>query len=1169
MRVFSRARRSAVAAVAAGAMIFGMGAVTAHAAPPDEGLLAEYLFTQTSGTTVANSAEGATLGPATVRNLQPTDWTGTALTMRGGAKTSNGNWVELPQNILSGKTSATITAEVKASAAMLSGFHFLWNVGNDSSATEYLFASLNCASGRSPLVGIKSGGVEQLAQSTSCGITAGQWVNVTSVVDGASGTASLYIDGIRTAQAPVAFTPADVLNQSLNTIGRAPWPDPLFQGAISSFRVYDRALSAAEVAEVSAEDAQANAAELQGQAQAILTGLALTDRETSSDIDLPTANGRVTWTSSNPDVVATNGLVMPPLAGQQAIPVQLTATASIRGITASSTITVTVLPSTETPSERIERLAQRFVIPSIVRSGAALPAAPAGTEVTVTGATGGIEVDEAITSGSSEPLDGGITVAVSDASTGASVERRFAVRVLPATSPQIIAYNRNPTSVAEANNADVALSMHLALESADGWMPLNENYGIFFPRTSTPIPANGPSDGLLRSLRNPHVFYQEDGSFGIVATRTLRNGGVENLQSSSLLYARSADLLSYEEVGMIDLGVTSGVNDPAVVWDSASERYVVSWTSDAGVAFFTTFGDLADPATRGPVQRGAITATEGVDDPGIPNFATGNALVVSSPVADALSVRFGRIVNTGVADLEDVEIAAGDELAAADLPQRAELSYNDGSTSTRAIAWDAGSLDAVDTSTPGTYEVTGTIAAPEYATPFADERADPSVFRYDWNGQQKFLMIATEDIYGGNINPQGGAHMPIRIADRIEDLSDEAIAAGRNVEIDLLRRGDTDADGAVMTGCFWAPEYHVIGGKLSILFMPCYNGTNGQPDMWTGRASIIQLKQDAQGADLDPAVPANWTKPQKVLRSGGGALNPVQGISLDMTYLEDSGQSYYIWQQLGSLYIARMDPSNPTRLTSEPVRILAPEYAWDNVIAEGPNVYARDGVLNLIYSGSTVGDTYTTGLATAIAGEGVDLTSPAAWTKLNYPIQKSGVFNGAWQLGTGHGMWSHDEDDNLLYVFHARTDNRGLSGRDMFVRRVHWASDGLPIFDMESDEEVAPENREVSVTVTVTPVAAPVLDASATVTARCIGGKVVQILTVKNGEDVPVTMTATGPYGTKAFGSVAAGKSMSASFTTRQAAIAAGTMTLTASATVDGAPVTATIDAAFPAASCG
>jgi GH43 family beta-xylosidase len=1169
MSLISRARKASLAVVAAGAMTIGIGVSSAQAAVPDDGLVAEYLFTQASGASVPNSADGATLGAATVRNVQTADWTGSSLTLRGGAKTSTGNWVELPDDILTGKQSATVTAEVKASAAMLTGFHFLWNIGNESSATEYFFASLNCGSSRAPLVGIKAGGVEQLVQAGSCGVAANQWVNVTSVLDGAARTGSLYIDGVRVAHGSVAATPADIVDQSLNTIGRAPWPDPLFQGAISSFRVYDRALSAAEVADVSATDAQANAAELRAQAQAIIDGLGVTDLETTTDIDLPTANGRVTWTSSNPAVVAPSGLVTAPLSGEPAVAVELTATASVRGLSASKTITVTVLASDETPEERIERLAQRFIVPSVVRSGTALPAAPDGTNVAVTSVSGDIEAGETITSASDEPQDGEITVRITDATSAANVERTFAVRVMPATAPQLLAYNRNPTSVAEANNADVALSMHLALDSGDGWTPLNENYGIFFPKTSAPVPANGPSEGLIRSLRNPHVFYEADGTFGIVATRTLRNGGREGLQSSSVLYARSADLLSYQEVGMIDLGVTSGVNDPAVIWDSASERYVVSWTSDAGAPFYTTFGDLTDAATRGDVERGSIAVNAGTADTGIPNYATGNAIVVSTAVADALGVRFGRIVNTGVEELAGIEIEAGDELAAGDLPQRAELSYNDGSSASRAIEWDAESLAAVDVTTPGTYTVTGAIKNPQYATPFADERADPSIFKFDWNGQTKFLMIATEDLNLNPINPANGPHMPIRIADNIEDLSDDAVRAGRNVEIDLLKRGDTDADGGVMTGCFWAPEFHVVGGKLTIFFMPCYNGSNGQPDMWTGRASIIQLKQDAAGNDLDPAVPANWTKAQKVLRADGSILNPVQNISLDMTYFEDSGQSYYAWQMLGSVFIAKMDPSNPTRLTSAPVRILPPEYAWDNVIAEGPNVLAHDGTLYMIYSGSSVGDSYTTGLITAEAGEGVDLTDPAAWTKLNYPIQKSGMFNGAWQLGTGHGMWSSDEDGNLLYVFHARTSNRGLTGRDMFVRRVHFASDGLPIFDMENDEEVAPENRTVTATVTVTGSAEPQLDVSAVMTSRCIAGKVVQVLTVTNGDDVPLSVSATTPYGSKTLASVAAGKSASALFTTRQGSIPGDTAAVTATATVDGSPVTVDREVGYAAASCG
>lgn len=1168
MRLFPRFRRASIAAVAAATMIVGAGASGAHAASPTDGLVAQYTFSQTSGASVPNGAAGSSVGAATVRNLQSGDWTGTALRMRGGAKTSSGNWVELPPNLLSGKTSATVTAEVKASAAMLTTFHFLWNIGNESSATEYFFASLNCGSGRSPLVGIKSAGAEQLVSAGSCGVTADQWVNVTSVIDGGAGTAALYIDGVLAAQGPVGATPANVVDQSLNTIGRAPWPDPLFQGALSSFRVYDRALSAAEVAAVSAADAERNEAELRARAQDILNGLDVADRAVSGDIDLPTAAGRVTWTSSNPAVIAPTGEVTPPFAGQSDVTVELTATAAIRGISATRTVTITVQHSDESPADRIARLAQRFVVPPVVRSGAPLPAAPAGTRIEVASSSSGVTVaDGAIVSALAVPVDSTIALRVRDTGTAASVTRTFAVRVLPATATELIAYDRTPTSEAEANNADVALSMHLALADGDGWRPLNENYGVFFAKTSQPVPANGPNAALLRSLRDPHLFSEPDGSFGIVATRTLRGGGAENLQSSSVLYARSADLLSYDEVGMIDLGVTSGVNDPAVVWDSASERYVVAWMSDAGIAMYTTFADLADPATRGPVQRGVVAAASGVETAGIASFASGNTIAVSDEVAGALEVRFGRIVNTGVAPFAAVEVEAGGELRASDLPDRAELSYNDGSTATRAVDWDADSLAAVDTDIPGTYEVSGTVKAPAYPTPFADERADPSVFSFDFNGEQKFLMIATEDLNLNPIDPANGAHMPFRIADRIEDLSDDAVRAGRNAEVDLLRAGDTDADGGVMTGCFWAPELHLVDDTLTIYFMPCYNGSNGRPDMWTGRASIIQLKKDAAGNHLDPAVAANWTKARKVLRADGSALNTVQNISLDMTYFEDSGQSYYSWQMLGANYIAKMNPADPTRLTSAPVRITPPEYAWDNTIAEGPNVLVHEGRIYMIYSGSTVGDTYTTGLMTATAGENVDLTDPAAWTKLNYPIQKSGMFNGAWQLGTGHGMWSEDEDGNILYVFHARTDNRGLTGRDMFVRRVHFASDGMPVFDMEADEEVASENRTVTVAVTVT--APSALEVTGTAATRCVAGKVVQTVTVRNAESVPVTFSLAGSYGAKTSVAVAAGKSSSVAFTTRQSSVAASTVTLSAEATVDGRHATSTSQLSSPAASCG
>ena len=1064
-------RRGAAAAVSLAVIGAGLSAAgVASAAAPTDGLIGEYVFSQTSGLSVVNSATGTSaLGDATVVNGSDARWTGDSLEFSGGAKNSDANWVRLPNDMLAGKTSATISTEVKIDASMKSAFNFLWSVGNDS-PSSYFFATVRDVP-RTAITTASNGG-EVNARATNS-LEADRWYNLSSVIDGTAGTISFYVDGVRTGQANTAVTPASITDQSLNAIGRSPWPDGFFAGEVSAFRVYDRALADDEVAAVSDQDATIHSGEMAAQAQSILDGLGLTDQTVDSGyVALPTAGGAVTWTTSDEAILTADGRVSQPSEEDGPATVTATATSTVRGVSASTTIALTVLPTSD--QERLDAAAEGYVLPPVVISGTVVPAPADGTSVVLDNAQGlTVAADGKITTpdaAGASAVTGTVDAVISSAETPAvTVTKTFTVRVLPAGSSQeLLSYHRTPTSANTANNADVALSMHLALPSADGgaWAPLNENYGIFFPKTSVTPPPNGTSNDLIRSLVNPQVFALKDGGYGVISTRTAREGASDGSQTSSVLIATSTDLLSYTEVGLLDLGETNGVNGPHAVYDSSADVYLIAWTDDSGTPKYTTVGDLADAATRENVvvgvinDRDVVPAASGVDD-----YVAGRTVPVDAATITALEERFGRITNTGYEAFDDIDVSLGADASALELPTDVELEYSDGSTGSLPVAtWD---ISAVDTSKPGTYTVTGTVKQTEYPRPFADERADPSVYKYDFNGTTKFLMIATNDLYGSNIDQQGSARMPIRIADTVSGLSD---AEGAQ-EIDLLKRGDTDAQGALMTGCFWAPEYHEINGRLSILFMPCYGDS---PDMWSGRASIMQLKQDALGADLDPAVPANWTKPSHVLRADGSDLNQVNGISLDMTFFQDeTGQAYYVWQHLGALFIAKVDPADPTRLTTDPVRILAPEYAWDNTIAEGPNVTTRDGKLQLIYSGSTVGDTYTTGLATADASGSTDLTTPEAWSKLNYPIQKSSLFDGAWQLGTGHGMWSEDEDGNMIYVFHARTDNNNLNGRDMFVRRVHWSAEGLPVLDMEPEEELASPTVTLDVVVAEGEVVSP------------------------------------------------------------------------------------------------
>jgi len=199
----------------------GIGATTAVAADtvPTNNLIAAYDFTTkpSDGKTVANSAPNATLGAAEVQNSADSLWADDALTLSGGAKTGTGDWVKLPSNLLSGKDAATVQLEVKADSSMLNAFHFLWNIGNDSSDTEYFFATLNCGSSRNPLVGLKSGGTETLVQSSSCVAKADQWLSVTATIDGTA--AKLYIDGTQVASGTVPAKLSSVKDQSLKLAG--------------------------------------------------------------------------------------------------------------------------------------------------------------------------------------------------------------------------------------------------------------------------------------------------------------------------------------------------------------------------------------------------------------------------------------------------------------------------------------------------------------------------------------------------------------------------------------------------------------------------------------------------------------------------------------------------------------------------------------------------------------------------------------------------------------------------------------------------------------------------------------------------------------------------------------------------------------------------------------
>ncbi|WP_341976730.1 RICIN domain-containing protein [Microbacterium sp. LWO13-1.2] len=105
--------------------------------------------------------------------------------------------------------------------------------------------------------------------------------------------------------------------------------------------------------------------------------------------------------------------------------------------------------------------------------------------------------------------------------------------------------------------------------------------------------------------------------------------------------------------------------------------------------------------------------------------------------------------------------------------------------------------------------------------------------------------------------------------------------------------------------------------------------------------------------------------------------------------------------------------------------------------------------------------------------------------------------------------------------------------------------------------------------VTLDEAAAPELDVRTSAAVRCVAGKAVVTVQVQNHADASVAAVARSSFGVKSFASFTVDKSVSHAFTTRQAGIVAGQVTVEATGTVAGHPVSRTLTAPYPALSCG
>ncbi|GAA1829545.1 family 43 glycosylhydrolase [Agromyces salentinus] len=115
----------------------------------------------------------------------------------------------------------------------------------------------------------------------------------------------------------------------------------------------------------------------------------------------------------------------------------------------------------------------------------------------------------------------------------------------------------------------------------------------------------------------------------------------------------------------------------------------------------------------------------------------------------------------------------------------------------------------------------------------------------------------------------------------------------------------------------------------------------------------------------------------------------------------------------------------------------------------------------------------------------------------------------------------------------------------------------------------APDVQLSWLIVTADEVAAPALGVEVTASTRCVANKVMVSARVHNTAAVPVAATLESTFGAKSIASIAPGANGTHTFTTRKADVAAGAVAATVTAVIDGAPVTQSVQAAYPATICG
>ncbi|MFF4629272.1 family 43 glycosylhydrolase [Streptomyces griseorubiginosus] len=575
-RLRARRRAGRLGGLTAAALLLGLTApvLPAHAADTAgvaDGPALWYKLDAASGSTVPDASghgrDGTLNGTA--------DWSNPG---QGLAFNGSDTYIKVPDDVMKGMTSISVSMDVQIDPAQSTPY-FLYGFGNSSGGTGngYLFAT-----GNSLRTAIASGNwsTEQNTRPDDAhNLARGVWKQLTYTQTGSTGI--LYEDGVEVGRnTAVTITPGSIGagSTTANYVGKSVYSgDKLFKGRIRDFRVYDRALSPAEVDEltlpIAAEGVAADKAALSlGDTSAVTADLVLPKSGTAG-------GSTITWASDHPDVVSAAGKVTRPAAGEPDGHATLTATLKKGSATGTKSFEVTVLPAFDDRTAT-EKAAASLVVHTIddVRGNLTLPTSgDYGTAVSWSSADKEVVADDGVVH---RPAHGAGATAVELTATvtkgAATATRTFTAKVTERPAKQ--ALKGYMFSYFTGEGTSDGEQLYAALSKGDDplkWRELNDGKPVL---TST-LGEKG--------LRDPFIIRSPEGDkFYQIATdlRIYGNGDWDAAQrtgSKSIMVWESTDLVHWTDQRLVKVSPDSAGNTwaPEAFYDAQRGEYVVFWAS--------------------------------------------------------------------------------------------------------------------------------------------------------------------------------------------------------------------------------------------------------------------------------------------------------------------------------------------------------------------------------------------------------------------------------------------------------------------------------------------------------------------------------------------------------------------------------------------------------------